>query len=95
VLRQHSKLYIDNTLFLESFNNIFIHDLSGLRELEAFRGYEAVLPIDNSSPHIGDAGIAVLADERVRVITFASDTTYIFQVLDVVLFDALKSIVLV
>jgi hypothetical protein len=37
-----------------------------------------------------DAAIAVLALEYVRVITFATHTTHIFQVLDLVLFIVLK-----
>jgi hypothetical protein len=46
--------------------------------------------MDNCSPHIAVGVIAVLTSVRVRVITFASHTTYIFQTLDVVLFGAMK-----
>jgi hypothetical protein len=44
----------------------------------------------NCSPHISDDVMAVLINARVRVITFAPHTTHVFQMLDVVLFDALK-----
>jgi hypothetical protein len=39
---------------------------------------------------MGDAVIAILTREHVRVITFAPNTTHIFQVLDLVRFGALK-----
>jgi predicted Fe-Mo cluster-binding NifX family protein len=46
--------------------------------------------MDNCSPRIGEAVIALLTDAGVRVVTFAHHTTQIFQVLDVVLFGTLK-----
>jgi hypothetical protein len=52
--------------------------------------------MDNCSPHISDDFIAVLTRVRVRVkvrvriIIFDPHTTHIFQILDVVLFNALK-----
>jgi hypothetical protein len=46
--------------------------------------------MDNCSPHIGEAVIALLTDARVKIVTFATYTTQIFQVLDMVLFGALK-----
>jgi hypothetical protein len=51
---------------------------------------EAILLIDNCSPHVSNGVIAVLTNARVRVITFAPHTTHVFQMLDVVLFGALK-----
>jgi hypothetical protein len=39
---------------------------------------------------MGDAVIAVLTRDRVRIITFASQTTHLFKMLDVMLFGALK-----
>jgi hypothetical protein len=47
--------------------------------------------MDNYSPNIGDAVIAILTRERVRVITFVNHITHIFQMLDVVLSGALKT----
>jgi hypothetical protein len=46
--------------------------------------------MDNCSSHTSDDGIAVLTRERMKIITFAPDTTHIFQLLDVVLFRTLK-----
>jgi hypothetical protein len=58
--------------------------------MEQFEGREAVLLMDNCSAHISDEVVAVLTEARVRIITFAPHTTQIFQVLDLVLFGALK-----
>jgi hypothetical protein len=42
---------------------------------------------------MGDAVITVLTRELVRVITFAPHTIHVFQMLDIVLFGALKKLV--
>jgi hypothetical protein len=58
--------------------------------MEQFERCEAVLLMDNCSPHISDKVIAILTEARFRIITLAPHTTQIFQVLDLVLFGALK-----
>jgi hypothetical protein len=90
VLRHRSKPYVNGKLFLKYITIILIHYLNELRESEEFTECEAVLLMDNCSPHMGEAVIALLTDARVRVVPFASHTTQIFQVLDVVLFGALE-----
>jgi hypothetical protein len=69
---------------------MFIHYLNELREFEQMNACEAVLLMDNCSHHVSDDVIAVLTNARFRVITFTTHTTHVFQMLDVVLFDALK-----
>jgi hypothetical protein len=64
--------------------------LNELRDSEEFEACEAVLFMDNCSPHISDDIVAVLTHARMRIITFTIYTTHIFQMLDVVLFGALK-----
>jgi hypothetical protein len=54
------------------------------------RAMGVVLVIDNSSFHESDEIVAVVTSVRVQIVTFAPDTTHIFQMLDVVLFDAVK-----
>jgi hypothetical protein len=46
--------------------------------------------MDNCSPDMADEIVAVLTSLRVPIMTFAPRTTQIFQVLDVVLFGAMK-----
>jgi hypothetical protein len=81
---------VNSTLFLEYINNIFIHYLNELQESEDFARCEAVFIIDDYSLYTGDAVIAVLTRDRVRIITFASQTTHIFKMLDVMLFGAFQ-----
>jgi hypothetical protein len=57
---------------------------------EEFETCEAVLLMDNYSPHIWDDIVAVRTQARVRIITFAPHTTQIFRMLDVILFGALQ-----
>jgi hypothetical protein len=90
VLRQRSKPYVNAVLFLEYVKNILIHYLNELLESEQMKACEAVLLMDNCSLHVSDDIVAVLTNARVRVITFASHTTHVFQILDLVLFGALK-----
>jgi hypothetical protein len=92
VLRQRSKSDVNANFFFEYINDIFIPYLNELRESEQFHASEAVLLMDNCLPHISDEVIAVLTISHVRVITFAPHTTHIFQMLDVVLFGALKKL---
>jgi hypothetical protein len=50
----------------------------------------SVLLMDKYSSHVSDAVVAILTNARERIIIFAPNTTHIFQMLDVVLFAALK-----
>jgi hypothetical protein len=90
VSRQQSKSYVSRNLFLEHIKTIFVPYLNELRDSEEFEACEAVPLTDNYSPHISDDVVAVLTHSRVRIITYASHITNICQMLDVVLFGALK-----
>jgi hypothetical protein len=46
--------------------------------------------MDHCSVHVTDDVIRLLTDTTVRVTTFASQTTQIFQILDLTLFGVLK-----
>jgi hypothetical protein len=89
-LRQRLKPYASRELFLEYITTIFLTCLNEPRELQEFESCEAVLLMDNCSPHVSDEVVAVLTNARVQIIIFAPHTTHIFQMLDVVLFGALK-----
>jgi hypothetical protein len=90
VLRQRPKPYVNCKLFLEYIKTIFVPYLNELWDSEEFKACEAVFIMDNYSPHILNDVVAVLTHARVQIITFAPHTTHIFQMLDVVLFGALK-----
>jgi hypothetical protein len=61
--------------FFEHSKSIFIPYFNEPKELEDFARCEAVLLMDNCSPRMGEAVIAILTRERVTVITFATHTT--------------------
>jgi hypothetical protein len=90
VLWQRSKLYVSCKLFLEYIKTIFVTYLNELRESEEFEACEAVFLMDNCLPHASDDIVTILNSVQVRIIIFATHTTQIFQMLDVVLFGALK-----
>jgi hypothetical protein len=90
VFRQQPKPYVSRKLFLEYIKTTFVPYLNEIRDSEEFEACEAVLFMDNCSPHISDDVVAVLTHARVRIITFATHTAHIFQMLDLVLFGTLK-----
>jgi hypothetical protein len=90
VLRQQLKPYINGKPFIEYINNIFISYLNKLWELEEFEVCKAILLMDNCSPYVSHDIVEVLTRVRVKIITVAIHTTYIFQMLDLVLFSTLK-----
>jgi hypothetical protein len=51
---------------------------------------EAVLLMDNCSPHLAPAVLTLLSNARVRIVTFAPNTTQIFQILDLTVFGVFK-----
>jgi hypothetical protein len=51
---------------------------------------DAVILMDNSSPHLTPAVLTLLSNARVRIVTFALHTTQIFPILDLTLFGVFK-----
>jgi hypothetical protein len=90
VLRSNSSPYINVKVFLDYIRTVFLPNLAELRTLDSFIEETGVVLMDNCPSHVTDDIIGFLTEARVRVITFVPDTTQIFQVLDVALFDVLK-----
>jgi hypothetical protein len=90
VLRQRSKSHVNNILFLEYINSIFIYYLNKLLETEEFKTCEAVLLMDNCSNDMSDDVITILTRERIRIVTFATQITHVFQIFDMMLSSTLK-----
>jgi hypothetical protein len=93
VLWQQLKPDVNGKLLLEYVNSIFVPCLNELWESEEFEACEMISLIDNCSPYVSNDIVVILARVRVRIITFAYHTTYIFQMLNVMLFGALKKYV--
>jgi hypothetical protein len=69
-LLHRSKPYVSGRLFLEYINTISVPYLNEPRDSEELKACEAVLLMDNYSPHISDEVVAVLTRAQVRIITF-------------------------
>jgi hypothetical protein len=92
IVTSNHRPYLNAEIFLMYVRTVFLPDLVWLRGLGAFVAEESVLVLlmDDCSAHITDDMIRLLTEAWVRVITFAPDTTHIFQVLDLTLFGVLK-----
>jgi hypothetical protein len=89
-LKARSKPYINAEFFLDYIRTVFLSNLNELRALEEFADEDAVLLMDTCPGHVTDETVGFLQDDRVRVITWASHTTQIFQPVDISLFGVLK-----
>jgi flagellar motor component MotA len=71
-------------------NTLFVPHLTRLRGTKEFEAHGMILLTDNCSSPTSDEVVAVFTRERMKLIISATHTTHIFQILDIVLFRALK-----
>jgi hypothetical protein len=90
ILEDRDKPYVNAELFEDYLRSVLLPYLLITRILKDLREEDAVLLMDNCSPHLTPAVMELLSSARVRVVTFAPHTTQIFQVLDLTLFCVLK-----
>jgi hypothetical protein len=90
ILKSRAKPYINTEIFQESVTTVFLPNLNEMRSLEQFADKEVVLLMDNYPSHVSEVTFKLLRDARVRVITWPSHTTQIFQQFDLSLFKVLK-----
>jgi hypothetical protein len=90
ILKQRAKPYVNADLFENYVRTVFLPPLAITCIMQNVRNEEAVLLMDNCSPHLTPVVIDLLSEARVRIVTFAPHTTQIFQTLDLSLFGVLK-----
>jgi hypothetical protein len=90
ILKSPAKPYISAEIFKEYVTTVFIPNLNELRSFEQFAEDKAILLIDNALGHVSKITLGFLRDASIRVITWPSYTTQIFQQLDLSLFRVLK-----
>jgi hypothetical protein len=90
VMKVQPKPYVNAEIFIDYLKTVFLPNLAELRKVEAFAEEDAVLLMDNCPSHVTREVIGILTETRGRVITFAPNTTQIFQILDLTLFGVLK-----
>jgi hypothetical protein len=89
-LRSYPSPYINAEIFLDYIRTIFLPNFAEFRTLDAFTEETRVLLMDNCPSDLTNDIMGLLSEARLRVITLASHTTQIFQVLDVTFFGVLK-----
>jgi hypothetical protein len=77
-------------LFSEYISAVLLPYIDELRTNDEFADKEAVLLMDNCWIHVQTGTPQMLADHRVKVITFPPHTSHIFQSLDLSLFGNVK-----
>jgi hypothetical protein len=94
ILKHRDKPYVNAELFEGYLRSAFLPHLMISRIVKDRRVEDAVLLLNNCSPHLSSAVIELVSTARVRVVvvTFAPQphATQIFQVLDLTLFAVLK-----
>jgi hypothetical protein len=90
IVKKRNKPYMNSQLFSEYLSTVLLPDIDKLRTNDEFADREAVLLMDNCCIHVQAETRQMLADHRVKVITFPPHTTHIFQSLDLSLFGNFK-----
>jgi hypothetical protein len=92
ILKHRDKPCVNAELFEDYLCSVFLPHLMIPRIVKDLREEDAMLLMDNCSPHLTPAVIERLSTPRLRVVTFAPQphTTQKFQVLDLTLFGVLK-----
>ena len=89
-MEHRDKPYVNAQLFQNYVETVFLPHLQSACLRLGLPEEEAVLLMDNCSPHLTGRVLELLSAAHVRVVTFAPHTTQIFQVLDLSLFGVLK-----
>jgi hypothetical protein len=90
ILKHRDKPYVNAEPFEDYLPSVFLPHLMIAHIVKDRREEDPVRLMGNCSPHITPAVIELLSIAPVRVLTFASHTTQICQVLDLTLFGVVK-----
>jgi hypothetical protein len=90
ILKHRAKPYVNSDLFENYLRTVFLAHLAIRRIMQNIPEEDAVLLMDNCSPHLTPIVIDLLSNARVRIVAFALHTTQIFQVLDRAFLGVLK-----
>jgi hypothetical protein len=90
ILTDRDKPYVNADLFESDIRTMFLPHLLSTRLIQNLREEDAVLWMDNCSPHLSPVVFDLRSTSRVRLVTFTSHTTEIVSVLDMALFGIFK-----
>jgi hypothetical protein len=89
-MKWNAQPYINAEIFLDYVQTMFPFNRAELRRLDKFTEEMPVSLMENCSSHITSDVIVLLTEARVRVMTFAPQTTQIHQFLDMTLFGVVE-----
>jgi hypothetical protein len=90
ILKKNQKSCLNNKMFVEYIKSTFIPHVTRIRAAKGIEREEAALLMDVCPTHLISGVRNLLNAARVPVVTFASYTTQIFQLLDLAFFGMLK-----
>jgi hypothetical protein len=77
IIRKRNKPYMNSQLFSEYISTVLIPYIDMLRTNDEFADKEVVLRMDNCCIHVETEMLQMLADHRVKVITFPTHQQYL------------------
>jgi hypothetical protein len=90
IVQSNPMPYVNTVIFLDYIKIVLILHAIEFRHLSDFAAQDAVLSMDNFSVHVTDHVICLLIQARVCIIIFATHTTQIFTILNLLCFGVLK-----
>jgi hypothetical protein len=90
ILKHRNKPYMSSQLFAEYISTVLLPYVDELRSNEEFADKEAVLLMNNYFVRVQGETRQMLANHRVKVLSFPPHTTHILQSLDLNLFGNFK-----
>ena len=92
IFKVRSPAYIDENIFLEYIQSVFIPYVKTIRENPVFTKEPRVLLMDSCSSHLNPELLALLGANGIKVVTYPAHTTNTFQPLDLSLFGIIKKL---
>lgn len=90
IIRYSESGFINVEIFEDWINNFFIPFVNSTRNELKLQNEEAILLCDNCNSHISRNVKLVLAQNRIKLISFPPHTSHLFQMLDLVTFGVMK-----
>jgi hypothetical protein len=90
MIRSNDTSDVTRPIFTEYVTSVILPSFAATRESLYLQDFTGVFLCDNCSFHIDKSIKQLLADKRIRLVTFPPHTSYLFQPLDLVTFAAFK-----
>jgi hypothetical protein len=89
--QRNAEPYVDRPPFENFIRHQLIPHITALRTYSCYSKAEAVLLMDNCSAHVAPEIFRLLGENHIKIVTFASHTTNIFQTLDLSFFGMFRT----